>query len=99
MGFKNFHLQIVIRVALLTTVVFLFVNLFYSESYTFTKFLLGILLTYQIYNIFQFLEKSNRQVIGFLKTIQYEDFSHTYPDRKTGSSMDDLYPWNVGRRP
>ncbi len=91
MVFRNFYVQVIVRVALLTVTIFLFVNLFYSESYTFTKILLGAVFAIQLHYLFRYLNKSNREIIGFLKTIQYEDFSHTYSQHNTGSSMDELY--------
>jgi nitrogen fixation/metabolism regulation signal transduction histidine kinase len=91
MDFKQFKVQLIVRVVLLTVTLFFFVNLFYSDSYLFTKILLFLLIAFQIWHLYQSIDKSNREVIGFLKTIQYEDFTQTYPERKTGSSLDDLY--------
>ncbi len=91
MVFKNFQLQVILRVALLVATAFIFVNLFYEESYLFTKILVAMVLMVEIYYLFRYLDRSNREIIGFLKTIQYEDFSHTYSQHKTGSSMDELY--------
>jgi nitrogen fixation/metabolism regulation signal transduction histidine kinase len=91
MGFRNLKVQVVIRLAILIATVFLFVNLFYSESYLFTKILVGFIIVFQVYYLFYFLDKMNREIVGFLKTIQYEDFSHTYTERHTGTSMDELY--------
>lgn len=91
MGFKSYYIQVLIRLGLLIAMLFLFVNLFYSDSFTFTKLLVGGIVAYQVWNIFRYLDKSNREVIGFLKSIQYDDFSHTYPDHRLSGSMDELY--------
>lgn len=46
---------------------------------------------FQGWSIYNFLEKSNREIVHFLESIHYDDFTNTYPERKTGSSRDLLY--------
>ncbi|MEQ8583733.1 MAG: ATP-binding protein [Marinoscillum sp.] len=91
MGYNKFRYQLIGRVILLGLTIFLFANLFYTESYTFSKILIFLLIGVQGYYLFYFLEKSNRETIGFLQSIKWDDFSHTYPERKEGSSIDELY--------
>ncbi len=75
----------------MTLTVFLFASLFYEESYTFTKVLVFILIIVQVVVMISFLERGNREVIGFLESIKYDDFSHTYPNKKGNSTMELLY--------
>ena len=91
MGYNKFRYQLIGRVILLGLTIFLFANLFYTESYTFSKILIFLLICVQGYYLFYSLEKSNREIIGFLQSIKWDDFSHTYPERKEGSSIDELY--------
>lgn len=91
MGYKSFKYQLIGRIALLAITLFLFAILFYTDSYTFSKILLFILIIVEGYYLYYFLEKSNREVIGFLQSIKWDDFSHTYPEKKEGSSLDELY--------
>ncbi|MEP0271590.1 sensor histidine kinase [Ekhidna sp.] len=70
---------------------FLFVNLYYSDSYFFTKFLVFSLIAFQSWYLYNFLEKSNREIVHFLQSIHYDDFTNTYPEKKSGSSRDLLY--------
>lgn len=88
---NRFRYQLIGRIVLLGVTIFLFANLFYTDSYSFTKVLILILIVIQGYNLFHFLEKSNREIIGFLESIKWDDFSHTYPEKKDGSSLDELY--------
>ncbi|MEP1034907.1 ATP-binding protein [Ekhidna sp.] len=37
------------------------------------------------------MEKSNREIVHFLESIHYDDFTNTYPEKKSGSSRDLLY--------
>ena len=76
---------------LLLLTMFLFTHLYYSDSYFFTKFLVFSLGTFQAWYLYQFLEKSNREVVHFLESIHYDDFTNTYPEKKSGSSRDLLY--------
>ncbi|MFY0688792.1 MAG: HAMP domain-containing histidine kinase [Cyclobacteriaceae bacterium] len=90
MGFKRFQLQVIGRVALLVLTMYLLASVIEGETSFLTKGLLIGVIIYQIYNLFQYLDRSNREVIGFLKSIQYDDFTHTYPKSKTGSMLDEL---------
>ncbi|MEO9478112.1 MAG: HAMP domain-containing sensor histidine kinase [Cyclobacteriaceae bacterium] len=91
MGFKGFKYQLAGRIVLLSITLFYFASLFYNDSFTLTKLLIATLAFTQAYFLYHFLEKSNREVIGFLESIRWDDFSHSYPDRKTDSSIDDLH--------
>ncbi len=91
MVFKNFKVQLVVRVALLIGTIFVFTNLVNADAYTFTQGLFMILIVGQVYYLFQFLNKVNRELVTFLKSIHYDDFSLTYPEHATKSSMDMVY--------
>lgn len=91
MGYKSFKVQLIGRIVLILLTMFLFTSLYYTDSYFFTKFLVFILLCFEVYYIYNFLEKSNREITHFLESIHYDDFTNTYPEKKTGSSRDDLY--------
>ncbi|MEQ8905785.1 ATP-binding protein [Ekhidna sp.] len=91
MVYKSFRFQLTIRLGLLILIMFLFTDLYYSESYFFTKFLVFCLGLFQIWYLYHFLEKSNREIVHFLESIHYDDFTNTYPEKKTGSSRDLLY--------
>ena len=91
MVFKSFRFQLIGRLSLLVLTIFLFTSLYYSESYFFTKFLVFLLVLFQAYYLYAFLEKSNREIIHFLESIHYDDFTNTYPEKKSKSSRDLLY--------
>ena len=91
MVFKSFRFQLIGRLSLLVLTIFLFTSLYYSESYFFTKFLVFLLVLFQAYYLYALLEKSNREIIHFLESIHYDDFTNTYPEKKSKSSRDLLY--------
>lgn len=91
MVYNNFRIVLIVRVVLILLTCFLLVDLFYGESYTLTKVLVSALLAFQIYSLIHYLDKTNRELAGFLNSIKYDDFSHTYSTKKTGTSQDALY--------
>ncbi len=91
MGFNNLRVNVIVRVILLSLTILLFTHLFYNESYTFTKVLVFLLAAFQVGLLINYLDKSNKEVIGFLESIKYDDFSHTYPNRKGNSTLNLLY--------
>lgn len=91
MVYKSFKFQLIGRMILLLLTMFLFTSLYYSDSYFFTKFLVFCLTAFQAWYLYQFLEKSNREIVHFLESIHYDDFTNTYPEKKSGSSRDLLY--------
>lgn len=91
MDFKNFKVQVFIRLFLLIATLAFFINLFYGDALGFTRFVVFFVLCLEVYYLFRYIERSNREVIGFLKTIQYEDFTHSYPERKSGTGFDSLF--------
>ncbi|MEO9997249.1 MAG: ATP-binding protein [Ekhidna sp.] len=91
MVYKSFRFQLIGRMILLLLTMFLFTSLYYSDSYFFTKFLVFSLTIFQAWYLYQFLEKSNREIVHFLESIHYDDFTNTYPEKKSGSSRDLLY--------
>lgn len=53
--------------------------------------LVMILLVFQVISLIKYLEKTNQELAGFLNSIKYDDFSHTYPTKGNGESIDALY--------
>ncbi|MFY0606372.1 MAG: ATP-binding protein [Cyclobacteriaceae bacterium] len=91
MGYNKFQYQLIGRIVLLGLTMFVFASLFYTDSYSISKILLGLLVCVQGYYLYYFLERSNRELVSFLQSIEWDDFSHTYPERKEGTSLDELF--------
>ncbi|MGB3468364.1 MAG: ATP-binding protein [Cyclobacteriaceae bacterium] len=91
MGFNSVRTNILIRVGILILTIFLFTHLLYNDSIIFTIFVVFILILIQVSLLVSFLDKSNKEVVGFLESIKYDDFSHTYPQRRDNSSLSLLY--------
>ncbi len=91
MIYKSFRFQLAVRVVLLLLTMLVLTNLYHSEAYFFTKFLVFALVVLQGYHLYHHVDKSNREVIHFLESIHYDDFTNTYPEKKSNSSHDLLY--------
>ncbi|MEQ8712642.1 MAG: ATP-binding protein, partial [Cyclobacteriaceae bacterium] len=91
MGFNNFRNNLIFRVAVLVATIFLFTHLVYNESYDLTKFLVFVLIGFEVHSLFKFLDKTNTELKGFLNSIKYDDFSHTYTTHATGTPADAIY--------
>jgi two-component system, NtrC family, nitrogen regulation sensor histidine kinase NtrY len=90
MGFKNFRLNIIVRVLLLTVNAFVLVYVLQNGNYFMTPFLLGVLILIQIISLIQYIEKTNRIVTSFLESVRFSDFSRTFQAEGLGSSFDNL---------
>ncbi len=91
MIFKSFKFQLLARIAVLVLTIFLFTSLYYSESYFFSKLLVFVICAIEVYYLHHFLEKSNREIVHFLESIHFDDYTNIYPEQKSASSRDLLY--------
>ncbi|MEP5614443.1 MAG: ATP-binding protein [Cyclobacteriaceae bacterium] len=91
MIYKSFKFQLIARVIVLMVTMFLFTTLYNSDTYFFTKFLVFLAVLVQGYYLYNYVEKSNREITHFLESIHYDDFTNTYPEKKNSSSQASLY--------
>ncbi|MCP4752887.1 MAG: ATP-binding protein [Proteobacteria bacterium] len=90
MVYRNFRLICGFRISLLAITIFVFIYLLlYTEFYV-TSTLFGILIGYQIYSLFRFVETTNRHLTSFLESIRYADFSRSFQAEGLGASFDAL---------
>jgi len=90
MTYKNFRLNIIIRVLLLVITAYILVSVLHSGGYFMTPFLLVILILFQIVSLIHYIEKTNRIVTSFLESVRFSDFSRTFQAEGLGSSFDNL---------
>lgn len=90
MDFKNFRFNIIARVVVITLTIFILTSLLDNSDFVIPS-LIVLLLVFQVISLIKYLEKTNRELAGFLNSIKYDDFSHTYPTKGNGTSMDMLY--------
>lgn len=88
MGFKNFKLNLILRVISLSLTIYLFAFLSMGDTFILTQGLILSLVVFQVVSLVNFLNKTNKEIAGFLNSIKYDDFSHTYSTRSSSSSID-----------
>jgi two-component system, NtrC family, nitrogen regulation sensor histidine kinase NtrY len=90
MVFKNFRINVVIRVMLLIATAFLFAYLLRYTEYSISAFILGIVIVYQVWALIAYAETTNRKLTGFLQSIKHADFSSSFTEQGLGKSFDEL---------
>lgn len=90
MGFKNFRLNVIVRVSGIIITVFLLVYLIKFSGYLVTSAIVCLLLIYQTLMLIRLMEKTNRELLNFLSSIRYDDFTHAYKLTDKGGSFDQL---------
>ena len=89
MIFKNFYLQTITRIIILTLSVFAFTYFIKSEILV-TPFIIGGLIIYQVYGLIRYVNKTNRDLANFLESIRFSEFTRTFQSEGYGSSFDEL---------
>jgi len=89
MAFRNFRFVTAFRILLLSATIFLF---FYTITleYFITSFLVGLIIIFQIYLLFKYIDKTNRNLAGFLESIRFSEFTRSFKMEGLGSSFDEL---------
>lgn len=90
MAYKQFSLNIIIRVVFLCLSIFLFFYLISNTSLYATSIILFLLLILQIYLLIKFVSKTNKEIIRFFDSIKYSDFSQNFSPHIKGASFEEL---------
>ncbi|MEZ5071910.1 MAG: ATP-binding protein [Bacteroidales bacterium] len=89
MVFRQFRFHIVFRVLLLTgSCLALFITM--KSAYTFTPVLVAGLIIYQVWSLIRYVDRTNRELAGFLESIRYSEFTRTFQIGDAGSSFGEL---------
>ncbi len=89
MVYKKFRLTVIIRILLLSGSVFLFFFTL-TEKLSITAMLIGILIIIQVYALFHYVDKTNRDLANFLESIRFSEFTRSFKAEGLGSSFDEL---------
>ncbi|MGB3180036.1 MAG: ATP-binding protein [Cyclobacteriaceae bacterium] len=90
MAYKNFRTGVLWRVLVIAIVIFLAFILYFSGMYISTG-IAAIVVGVQLYNLFYFVENTNRKLTRFLESVKYSDFVSGFTaDNKLGDSFKQL---------
>ncbi len=90
MGFKRFGLLVAVRTVLMTCTLLLFVRLIILEGYPTLLVLLSALALAQLIELVRFVSKTNAELVRFLDSARYVDFSQRFQLSNQGAGFDEL---------
>ena len=91
MGFKSFHIGVLIRLALICVTLIGLVFLLVIKQQYLAVIILGTILSIEVVELFRFTSIINRKLTHFLESIRYSDFSTSFThDNKLGKSFKEL---------
>lgn len=91
MAFKDFRSGVILRLIGLGLSISLLVYLILIEEKYVTAVLVALILVYQIYNLFVYVEQTNQKLARFFDSVKYSDFLLGFTtDNKLGRSFKDL---------
>lgn len=89
MVYKQFRVNVIIRVLLLTaSCLLLFLTL--NSTFIFTPVLIIGLVVYQVWSMITYVDRTNRELTNFLESIRYSEFTRTFGIKEAGSSFEAL---------
>lgn len=89
MIYRNFRINALIRILLLAATIFAF---FYTltDNLFITPALIGVFAFIQVFSLYKYIDKTNRDLASFLESIRFSDFSRSFQVEGMGSSFDEL---------
>jgi nitrogen fixation/metabolism regulation signal transduction histidine kinase len=90
MGFKRFSILIAIRIVLIMISIAGLLTLVVQTGYIAAPMLVGGLLVYQCFEVFNFVAKTNRELARFLDAARYADYSQRFELSGLGAGFDEL---------
>ena len=91
MDYRSFRFRLILRLLVLGLTIFVFSDLYYSDTYFFLKLLVFALIALQGYHLYQYLDKPHRALARFLEGVRNDDLTRPYPDKKTAIDPDMLH--------
>jgi nitrogen fixation/metabolism regulation signal transduction histidine kinase len=90
MGFKRFSILIAFRIVLIICSIVGLLTLVLKTGYIAAPLLLGGLLVFQCFEVFNFVSKTNRELTRFLDAARYADYSQRFELSGLGAGFEEL---------
>lgn len=89
MIFRNFRINIIVRIILLAAAVYLF---FYTLNTDFliVPILVGIVIVTLVFSLIRYVDRTNRDLTSFLESIRFSEFTRSFQIEGMGSSFNEL---------
>jgi two-component system nitrogen regulation sensor histidine kinase NtrY len=89
MVYKNFRVNLIIRISFFALSVFLFFYFLDREAHI-TPALLLLLIALQFYSLYRYVDKTNRDLASFLESIRFSEFTRSFQIEGMGPSFNEL---------
>jgi two-component system, NtrC family, nitrogen regulation sensor histidine kinase NtrY len=89
MIYKKFRVNIIIRITVIALSFFLFFLAIETDFYI-TPILIGVIIILQVLSLIRYVDKTNRDLAGFLESIRFSEFTRSFQVEGMGSSFDEL---------
>ena len=90
MRFRNYRLQLLLRMALLVSSIYFFARLDFNPAYRGTIIGLGAFILLQVWLLIRLQERTNRLFLRFLNSIKYDDFTELFHTKGEGRRQQEL---------
>ncbi len=91
MGFNRFRLLVLLRVIILFLTVAAFVYLIFFDQKYVTTVVTGFIIIFEVFELFNFIESTNKKLGRFFDAIKYNDFNMSFThDNKLGRTFKEL---------
>jgi len=89
MVFKNYRLNIIVRVILLAASIYL---LFYSlkSNLFIAPVIVAVIIIFQVASLIRYLDKTNRELTSFLQSIRFSEFTRSFQIEGMGGTFNEL---------
>jgi len=88
MGFNRFRIFVLIRVIVLFVTVAVFVYLLFFDQKYVTTVVTGFLIIFEVFELFNYIESTNKKLARFFDAIKYNDFNMSFTqDNKLGKTF------------
>ncbi|WP_053222671.1 sensor histidine kinase [Roseivirga seohaensis] len=88
MGFNRFRIFVLIRVIVLFITVATFVYLLFFDQKYVTTVVTGFLIIFEVFELFNYIESTNKKLARFFDAIKYNDFNMSFThDNKLGKTF------------
>ncbi len=88
MGFSRFRIFVLIRVIVLFITVATFVYLLFFDQKYVTTVVTGFLIIFEVFELFNYIESTNKKLARFFDAIKYNDFNMSFThDNKLGKTF------------
>jgi len=87
---KDFRIRLLARTIFLTLSIILFSYVLFKTDLIASLIIIGALIIYQVFSLWNYLSTTNKEIARFLLSIRYSDFSQSFSRPRLGGSFKEL---------